>query len=142
MINGNPKKRPCSRNVILRGIFTKVLKGSKCFLACLDLVNKEQGFIGHDTLPRASLNRTHNRMRIETARKVSPSRSVILEIDIDDRLEKIPCICSEQIGLAALAYALDQQRLPIDFVSPFLKEPVCFPAHERPFLINYCLAIF
>ena len=41
MVNGNPKKRPGSRNVILGSIFAKVFKGSERFLACLDLVNEQ-----------------------------------------------------------------------------------------------------
>jgi len=107
MINGNPKERPGGRDVILGGIFAKVLKGSERFLACLDLIDEQQGFAGHDALPCSRLNRAYNRIGVETARKVRPRRLIVLEIDVDDRLEKGLRVCSEQIGLAALPNAFD-----------------------------------
>ena len=142
MINGNSKERSGGRYIILGCIFAKVLKGSKCFLTRLDLVDEQQSLTWDDALSRTSFNRTHDRMGIETARKVCPSRPIVLKINVDNRFEKILRVRPEQIGLATLAHALNQQRLSIDFVSPFLKEPVCFTAHERPFLMNYCLTIF
>ena len=107
MINGNLKERPSGRDVILGGIFAKVLKGSERFLACLDLINEQQGFAGHDALPRSRLNRAYNRMGVEAARKVRPRRPIVLEIDVDDRLEKSLRKRPEQIGLAALPNAFD-----------------------------------
>ena len=81
-------------------------------------------------------------MRVKTARKIRSRRPVVLKINVDNRFEKILGVRSEQIGLAALAHAFDQQRFSISSVSPFPKKLVCLATHTQPSLMNFYFTIF